>query len=214
MEHSVSQRWRVVVGTFLLVVATVSVTACGSSGEGRSAAPKPSAPDLIGVPGPLNLDGLDHTLAASAQPKPGFFRQEYLPAGQELDSYQRMVHVEVFGGAAVADAVKVQVALLDERKKTDPVVNYDVRVKKESGEALLDFVVAGKSSSGEDLIEWNVHRYVPVNQAGKKGTQLYALTLRAYGKDREAFLKSLKQTRSKEVNAVAAVPVPKPTVPA
>ncbi len=203
------------------MTATVSLTACGAAGTGTapgsgaaSVAPTPTAPDLIGVPGPLSLDGIDHSLAASSKPKPTYYRQEYLPSGQQLDSYQRMLQVELVGGAAVADAVKTQVTALDQRKKTDPVVNYDVRVKQETGEALLDFVLAGKTQAGEDFIEWNVYRYVPATLAGKKATQLYGLSLRAYGKGREDFLKNLKQTRPKEVNAVALAQVPKVTVPA
>lgn len=212
-----SQRWRSVPKAFLLVVAAASLAACGAPGGGAGSPPpaaKPSVADLIGVPGPLALDGIDHTLAWSNQPKPDYYQQEYLPAGQEPDSYQRMMQVELVGGAAVADALKAQIAVLDQRKKTDPVVNYNVRLKQETGEALLDFVLAGKSSTGEDLIEWNVYRYSPVPQTGKKGTQLYSLSLRAYGKDREDFLRNLKQTRPKEINAVAAAQVPKVAVPA
>src|SRR4051812_9099980 len=49
------------------------------------------AVDQLGIPGPVVFDGRSYALAWSQHPTPIYYKQEYLPAGENLDSYSRML---------------------------------------------------------------------------------------------------------------------------
>ena len=167
--------------------------------------------DHLGVPGPLAHDGRSFALAWSSQPSPGYTKQEYVPAGQTVERYEEMLLVEtVTGKIGVMDAVGAQVATLNKRKATDPLVNMDVIQNKASGEALLDFIVSARDAKGEVIVEWNAYRYAPYKDAkGKSGVQLLGVSRRAYGNDAaRAFLGGLKQARPGHIKALTGAKLP------
>jgi hypothetical protein len=172
-------------------------------------APAQDAVDRIGVPGPLTLEGADFALAWSAHPNARYYKQEYLPAGQSLTAYTRMVIVEVIeAGTSVKSALASQVAMLNKRKATDPLVNFAVIQNDKTGEALLDFVLGGRDAAGRTITEWNAYRYAPFGQ----GVMLLAVSHRAYGdEDGMTFLQQLKASRPRHIAAVtqAAMPIVK-----
>ncbi|MGV2979643.1 hypothetical protein ACERNI_05475 [Camelimonas sp. ID_303_24] len=168
--------------------------------------------DYLGVPGPIEIAGDHYGLAWSAAPRPGYFKQEYLPAGETPGRHSRMVLLEVIAqGTDVAGAVRAQIASLNARKPHDPLVNMSVIRNARSGEVLLDFVLSSKRSDGQYIVEWNAYRYMP-RQGG--GVTLFGLSRRAEGDDAtRAFLTSLKGLRPQLIDALARQAPPKPTVP-
>lgn len=202
------------------VLATVGCALVGFTGA-AAAAPDPLASPVYsssystGIttqPETLVLDGIRHRQVENARPRPGYVRKAYLPAGQRLSSYQRMLLVEAVAGSSVPDAVRAQVDMLQRRKATDPLVNMDLRTNPRTGEAVLDFTMSGRAADGRPIVEWNVYRYRPVSQGGIRGVQLFGLSLRAYGTDRLAFARNLVDTRHQEIAAVSAARVPRLTL--
>ena len=60
-------------------------------------------------------------------PSGGYYKQEYVPAGQAVESYTAMFLIEaVTSGATPEAAAKAMTDGLDQRKGVDPVVNYDM----------------------------------------------------------------------------------------
>lgn len=170
------------------------------------------AADHLGIPGPVALGGTEYALAWSSRPGPDYIKQEYLPPGQTPETYQNMVLIEfVAGDLAPADAAARQVEMLNDRKQSDPIANFQILNNQETGEVILDFVLSAKDSRGEYIIEWNGYRYAPaVDGAGRPGVMLFALSHRAYGNDASrAFLEGLRGFKDSQLQLLAAAPLPR-----
>ncbi len=170
--------------------------------------------DFLGVPGPIEFDGRSFELAWTARPSENYIKQEYVPSGQEVETYDQMLLVElVTGNVKVNDAVLAQIDMLKKRKSTDPLVNMEVMQHDATGEVLLDFIVSSKDAKGEYIVEWNAYRYTPYARgSAKAGVLLFAISRRAYGnQNTKAFLGALKQSRFEQVGALmkAALPTPR-----
>lgn len=167
--------------------------------------------DHLGIPGPILFDGAAYRLAWSAQPSANYVKQEYLPAGETLETYSRMLLVERLTGVAVPAAVRAQVDMLNKRKASDPLVNMDLMQNEQAGEVLLDFIVSSADPQGQPIVEWNAYRYAPYKgPTGEQGVLLFAISRRGYGDGARAFLGNLKTLRPAQINALAAAPLPKP----
>ena len=165
--------------------------------------------DYFTIPG-IQYNNTHYQLSWSAHPTGNYYKQEYLPAGEKSDSYHHMIMIEaVTGDIPVKNAISSKIQELEDRKKTDALVNYQVIENKASGEYMLDFILS--QSSGKDIavVEWNVYRYAPLKDpAGKTGVQLFAYSKRAYGAASTPFLKALKTERPKEIASFAGYKIP------
>lgn len=171
------------------------------------------ATDVLGIPGPIDFEGDAYRLAWSAQPAETYIKQEYLPDGQRAERYDQMILVEtVTSGITVMDAVRAQVAMLNQRKATDPLVNMDVIQNEAAGEALLDFIVSSKDTDGQYIVEWNAYRYARYSDAGgKPGVMLFGISRRAYGNAAaKDLLTQMKALRPGRVKALTQVRLPRP----
>ncbi len=170
---------------------------------------KPVA-EYLNVPGPVVINNGSYSLAWSAHPSPGYYKQEYIGAKDNLQRFRKMVMIEVLtGDARPADLAKAKMAELDQLKKSNPIVNYEVFQK--NGEILLDFLLSENSADGKkiSILERNVYRYRSfTDKAGKKGVMLFGVSERSYGKEADAFLSSLKKNKAVLLNAVAGFSIP------
>ncbi len=184
--------------TTLAILAALTLTSTGSRADAR---------DRLGIPGPLGFDGASYSLAWSSQPSPGYIKQEYLPGGQASGSYASMLLVEVIeGGTTVEAALGAQIRLLNARKGSDPLVNFSAIRNQNTGEAILDFIIGGRTSQGAPIAEWNAYRYAPRKEGG---VMLFAISRRAYGDaDIRQFLSGLKSERSGLVSRLAQQALP------
>lgn len=167
--------------------------------------------DRLGVAGPISFDGRAFSLAWSAQPRANFIKQEYLPTGQNLQRYDRMLLIErIARGSDVRAAVAAQVADLKKRQRSDPLVRYDLIENAARGEVILDFLLSGKNNRGETIVEWNAYRYIP----HERGVLLIGISRRGYGDEgTRRFLKALSTgERKKLVGRLAAFRVPRVSV--
>ena len=77
-----------------------------------------------------------------------------------------MILVEVLKcDMTAADVARRQVMMLDERRGTDPFVNYDVLTSGDKSSIVLDFLLSGLSADGERTVEWNGYRYTRTTDA-------------------------------------------------
>ena len=191
-------------------IAAFALLGLGSAAQGADPV------DRLGLPGPLSFDGTSYALAWSSHPTPIYYKQEYLPAGENLDGYSRMLIVELIeSGTTPESAVAAQIRLLNARKGKDPLVNFAVIQNKQSGETLLDFLISERTPQGAAIAEWNAYRYVPRKAAdGRAGVMLFAISQRAYGDaDIKDFLGKLKTARPAAINRVAQHKLPALRVP-
>jgi len=168
------------------------------------------AVDRLSVPGPIDFNAASYRLSWSSHPSPDYYKQEYLPAGQTSEHFERMLLVEAIArGADVSGVVAAQVDRLKRRKSTDPTVNFAIVRNPKTGEVILDFVLSEETDKRGLIVEWNAYRYTVLkDQKGHSGVALFGISRRAYGDASTEFLRGLKAARPAEIDALAKYPLP------
>ncbi|MCR6670060.1 hypothetical protein [Devosia ginsengisoli] len=171
------------------------------------AAPALAQSDQLGVPGPISFEDRAYELAWTAQPSDNYFKQEYVPEGQSVETYSEMILVEAVAGAITPmQAAALQVQSLEARRGSDPVFNYDIIQNEATGEVLLDFLVSDLAADPV-VIEWNAYRYVPLAEG--EGVALFAVSRRGYGEEgARSFMGGLGAMRSAAIKALSAHDLP------
>ena len=106
-------------------------------------------------------------------------------------------------GATPQSAAADMVAGLEQRKGSDPVVNFELLSNEATGEIILDFLLSD-SSSGTIIVEWNAYRYVPHGD----GLALFAISRRGYGDEAVEFIGGLGEWRRASIKALALMELP------
>ena len=164
--------------------------------------------EMLGIPGPISFEGTDFELAWTSHPSPTYYKQEYVPDGEAVESYIQMFMVDVLtDGQTPESAAAAMIAGLDERKANgDPVVNYDMISNEETGELILDFLLSD-TSSGNIIVEWNAYRYSP--SADGTGLTLFAISRRGYSEEGATeFLGALTSWRQTTIQELAVMELP------
>lgn len=173
-----------------------------------------NAVDKLNVPGPIMIGKKSHALTWTSHPTADFYKQEYIPAGEDVNKFKSMVMLDLsLGNYMLKDVVGSKIAELKKMKATNPLVNYEMFQK--NGEYLLDFLLSANSPDGKkvDIVERNVYRYKTfTDKSGKKGILLFGVSIRSYGNDIDAFLKSLKAGKAALLNEVAQYNIPAVTI--
>jgi hypothetical protein len=160
--------------------------------------------DALGVPGPIEFMDTTYEFVWAGGNGQNFHQQEYLPAGQAVETYSDLFIIQLTTTDATPDAVAAaMVQSLNARKGTDPVVNHQLLRNDTTGEILLDFLISD-TGANPIVVEWNAYRYVAVDA----GVAVYAVSRRGYGDDAQGFLKGLKEWRIDTVNALAQAELP------
>lgn len=177
------------------------------------AMPAMAQEELLGIPGPITFEGTDFELAWTSHPAPAYYKQEYVPAGEAVESYIQMFMVDVLteGQTPQSASASMILGLEDRKANGDPVVNYDVIENEATGELILDFLISD-TSSGEIIVEWNAYRYSPTAD-GTGGLTLFAISRRGYGEEGATqFLEGLTSWRETSIQELAIMDLPPITI--
>lgn len=168
--------------------------------------------DYLNTGNTLTLDNVTYDLAWSSNPSPGYYKQEYIPAGDSLNRFKTMLMIEaVMGNSKPKEAAAGKVAELNRLKSTDPMVNHNIFEK--DGEVMLDFIMSGKSDK-EEIIERNIYRYKTIKDSdGKDGLLLFGISERAYDDGIDKFLAELKQNKMDLLNSAGSFKLPEVKFP-
>ncbi|HMJ48101.1 MAG TPA: hypothetical protein VK498_12280, partial [Ferruginibacter sp.] len=60
--------------------------------------------DSLNLPGPLTFNKTDYILAWSSHPTSNYYKQEYLPKGDDIDNYKKLIIVDVI----ISDSINLQ----------------------------------------------------------------------------------------------------------
>jgi hypothetical protein len=157
--------------------------------------------DRLGVPGPQQVAGQAHVLAFVTPPHPsGRVLQEYLPAGQALDSYTSMLLLDYAPGDAGAMAVaSAKLAEIQARKANGDAVANGQMLQGQGDSVALDFILSAPLPGGGIVVEWNGYHY----RRQGNGLLLTAWSRRAYGDAAvTAFLRELKDRHEQDLAAL------------
>lgn len=182
---------------------------------GLMAQQQSKAKDYLHIPGPITFKGKSYALTWSAHPAAAYYKQEYLPVGDNADTFTTMLLAEVItGNTDIKSIVSRKLEELKGIKASNPVVNYNSFDNPVTGEYMIDFLLSANGPDGSlQVVERNVYRYKKfTDKSGNKGVLLFGVSTRSYGNDIDKFLLSLKETKQDMVNAVAKFPLPEVTV--
>lgn len=145
------------------------------------------------------------------------YKQEYMVAGEGLDTFKNMVIINVFTGAyGLEDIANAKLDELRELQKTNPIVNWQTFNNKKTGEFMLDFLTSENSADGQyiDMAERTIYRYVVVTaKSGEECGVLFGVITRAYGDDVEPFMTVFKtKARGVLIQAVGTFKIPEITI--
>ena len=164
--------------------------------------------EALGVPGPIVFEDDTFELAWTSHPSETYYKQEYLPAGEAVESYSQMFMIDVLTeGATPQGAAADMIAGLEQRKGSDPVVNFDIIANEATGEYILDFLLSD-ASTGKLIVEWNAYRYVPRGD----GLMLVGISRRGYDDAATGFIADLKDWRNSSIEALATMELPEVTL--
>ncbi|GAB3859036.1 hypothetical protein GCM10028822_34960 [Hymenobacter terrigena] len=166
--------------------------------------------DRMGVKGPLTFNQTAFNLSWSGRPSETYFIQEYLPKGEKAEQFNQMLTLHLFDkDIAVKNAVKQKVQELENRKKTDPICNYQVTEGPDGKEFMVDFLLGESKEDKMTIAEFNIYRFKQVDLGNKKrGILIYSLSKRAYGDDITPFLKNLGKDRIDLLNTMLSTQIP------
>ena len=167
------------------------------------------AVDYLKIGKTYKFDKKTYKLVWSSNPSKNSYKMEYILPNEKVEHYYRMIMMD-FAELSPKQAVETMIANLNQAKKSNPIINYQVFENK--GEYLLDFIISKNSADGKvvEILERNVYRYFSINTPQKKGVLLFGVSDRAYSKKEiEEMFANLQKNKSDLVNKVAQVPKPK-----
>jgi len=149
------------------------------------------------APEKIDFQGLTFRKAFSDKNSEGPF-SEYLPKGQTLDAWKKLMGYYEF--TKLPDAKDAAQTLVEVLKSQNPDFPSDIIYNEATGEAVVDFVTWPKD---ESYVEFNVWKY----QKNPKGG-LIAIQYAERSSDIEPYFKKLKDHRVKVRDAMAALTLP------
>ncbi|MDO5638572.1 MAG: hypothetical protein Q4G28_01735 [Neisseria sp.] len=162
----------------------------------------------LGLPQSLLFDGQTYQLKWSANPMPGYYKQEFLPAADTLSRFRQMLTVDWLQTPLRPEEVRtLKVRELQQLVQRGGYAQW--RESSNDSEAALEFVMLAEDNDGEVMLEYNVYRYRAERQNGKDGVLLLAVSRRAYGEAESArFVDNMQQDESTFYRKVLALPMP------
>lgn len=166
--------------------------------------------ERLGVSGPLEFSKTSFNLAWTDKPRSNYYIQEYLPGGENFDSFSQMITIHLFlTNMDIKDAVQQKINELTNRKKTDEICNYAVNKSPDGNELMVDFLLSESKSGKMSIVEFNIYRYRQIDIGrNEKAIMVFAYTKRSYENEITTFLETLKGDRLNYLNEMSAVTVP------
>lgn len=183
---------------FILITLCLSMNIFGFVFADDSVAVDPvkeNLQDLIGVKGPLEFNQTVFKLAWTANPDDTYYAQEYLPDGENVDTFNQMLAIHVFiKDISPRDAVFEKAFQISAKLGKGSLVYFTGSADEKI--FILDFLVEEKKLLKRTLVEYNLYRYQQIDLANeKKALVVYMYCKRSYGADTTAFLKSLADVK-------------------
>lgn len=165
--------------------------------------------EYLGIPGPINIGQKAYNLVWSSHPNDVYFKQEYIEPKENVNKYNSMVLIDfIKGDFNLKEVIDHKLAELDEMKKINPIVNY--QILENDGEYILDFLISENSKDGKEILiaERNVYRYKLITNSTTNGLLLFAISQRAYKENMDQFFKNLKANPNQLIEAVGSYKLP------
>lgn len=165
--------------------------------------------EYLGVPGPINIGQKVYNLVWSSHPNDVYFKQEYIESNGNIKRFNSMVLIDfIKGDFNIKDVIDHKMAELDNLKKINPIVNY--QILENNDEYILDFLISENSKDGKEVLiaERNIYRYKLITNSKNNGLLLFAVSERGYKENIDQFFKNLKANPSQLIETVGNYKLP------
>jgi len=154
--------------------------------------------DYINVPGPVQFGTNNYFLAWSAKPTDNYYKQQYLPKGDSLSRYTKMILIDVlYDTSKPRDLVYYKLNALAKRKKTDAAVDYHLIQSPDSSAYIVDFAES-EGMPRVKFVEWNAYLYKSIKDTkGRRAILLFGISLRGYDDEVTGFIDRIGDMREK-----------------
>ncbi len=151
--------------------------------------------DYYNIPQPIVFNEKQYLLSDAYHPKPAYYKQEYIQAGESADKFTSMIIIDVLiTDLSPKELATAKAAELEEAKKSNPVINYMAMSMEGTDEYMLNFLISASEGDKVSVVERNIYRYAGfLDPSGRKGVMLFGFAQRAYSDDVTAFLKNQKE---------------------
>ena len=166
--------------------------------------------NLYNISETLTFDNVQYKLVASYHPNDIYYKQEYIPAGESAGRFNKMILIDfAITDASAREMLDIKAKEMQDRKKSDPVVNYEVMENNAQQEYILDFILSDGKGEKVNVVERNVYHYKNyLDRSGHKGVLLFGISQRGYDNGIPSFFTNLKKTRMDDINKVGLYPIP------
>ncbi len=165
--------------------------------------------DLLSIGKNIEFNEEEYELVWSSHPTENYYKQEYLRSHEDLNEFHKMLLVEsIRGDVGVKDAVKIKINELEQQKKNNPVINYDLISNEELGESLLDFIISDQNY----IYEWNAYRFQSQNVNGQNHLVLFGYSMRDSlntNEELKEFFTEVKKARRELIGKLAQFEIPR-----
>lgn len=169
-------------------------------------------PDLISIPGPIELDGTEYFLSWSKPMSKTLYRQQYLPADEKIEDFTQLLDFSYFTKEIEMElAVRQKVEEIQDRERTDKYANVNVIESPDGKEFIVDYFISENPAKGNSFIEYNVYRFKTIGSENGKSFLILSFAKRIYG-DLKSSAKSLKKQREHIISTIIDYKVPEITV--
>ena len=94
------------------------------------------ATDYLKLGNTIEFEKQFYYLAWTSHASTNFFKQEYIPTGDALPNFQKMILIDfVRGDHILRDVVGAKMAELNNMKRVNPMVNYEILENSTNGES-------------------------------------------------------------------------------
>ena len=165
--------------------------------------------DRLGIRGPLIFGNSQYELAWSDKPNKNYYIQEYIPKGEQVETFNQMLTIYLLTKDVSAESeLRQKVNWLNERKKSDAICNYQISESPDGKEFILDFLVGERKDGKMTIVEFNVYRYKNIEIEGQNALLVSAYSKRSYGDGISPFLTTLRADRKLYLNEMISFSLP------
>ncbi len=155
-----------------------------------------TVPDLLSIPGPIELDGTEYFLSWSKQVSKTLFRQQYLPREETIENFTQLIDFSYFSKEIDLElAVRQKVESIQKREKSDKYMKVEVTESPDGKEFIVDYLISESPEKGDAYVEYNIYRFKTLESGTQKSFLMLDFSKRIYG-DLKSASKSLAKQRN------------------
>lgn len=164
--------------------------------------------DLLSIPGPIKYETSEFFLSWSKQPSKTLYRQQFLPRDENIENFTQLLEFSYFTKEIDMElAVRQKVESVQQREAKDKYAKVNVTESPQGDEFIVDYFISETPQKGEPFVEYNVYRFIKLNNGTQKNFLILSYAKRNYG-DLKSATKALSKQRDQLMTSIIEYKIP------